>query len=95
MATTNDVLHANRTDRAAWVYDQDNLPPMEVPAAVNPKSSAARHAAAVREGEQAHAKERDEILTKLQAKRKRQRAERARTRGLSTAQILAGQREGA
>jgi hypothetical protein len=60
-----------------------------MPAGVDPKSSAAKHAAAVREGEKAHAKDQAKVVDQFQAKRKRREAERARTRGLSTAEILA------
>jgi hypothetical protein len=91
MATTNDVLHANRTDRAAWSFDPDQV---QVERPSQPTKSAVQHVARMREGEKAHAKDRDEVLERLQAKRKRQRAERAKTAGLSTADILAARRLG-
>ena len=66
--------------------------PVEVPAQLDPKSSAAQHAATVREGRQAAAKDRNEVLDKLHAERKRRKAERAKTAGLTTAEILAARR---
>lgn len=93
MATFEDVLQA-QFDRAAWAFDPDQVRPLP-PRQLSPKSSAARHVARIREGEKAHEKAQNEVLDRLQAERKRQRAERARYKGLSTAQRIAAQREGA
>jgi len=93
MATNQDVLQANRTDRAAWVYDPAQVK-VETRTGVSPKSSAARIAAQVREDEETAAKDREAVLDQLQAERKRRKAERAKTAGLSTADILAARRLG-
>jgi hypothetical protein len=93
MATFEDVLQA-QFDRAAWAFDPDQVRPLP-PRQLSPKSSAARHATRVREGEKAAEKAQNEIVDKLQAKRRQREAERARTRGLSTAEIIAAQRLGA
>jgi hypothetical protein len=63
--------------------------PVETPTQLDPKSSAAQLAARVRKGEQDVAKNRDQVLDQLQTERKRRKAERAKTAGLSTAEILA------
>jgi hypothetical protein len=68
--------------------------PTVVPDQLDPKSSAAQLAARVREDEQAAAEDRDQVLDDLQAQRKRRKAERAKTAGLSTAEILAARRLG-
>jgi hypothetical protein len=68
--------------------------PVEVPTQLDPKSSAAQHAARVREDREDAAKEHDEILDQLHAERKRRKAERAKTAGLTTAEILAARRLG-
>lgn len=92
MATADD-LQRHRADLAAWVYDPAQVK-VETRTGVSPKSSAAQHAAAVREGRQAAAKDRNEVLDKLHAERKRRKAERAKTAGLTTAEILAARRLG-
>ena len=93
MATNQDVLQANRTDRAAWVYDPAQVK-VETRTGVSPKSSAAKLAGRVRDGERELAADRDQVVGQLQAERKRRKAERAKTAGLSTADILAARRLG-
>jgi hypothetical protein len=68
--------------------------PVEVPTQLDPKSSAAQHTARVREDREDAAKEHDETLDQLQAERKSRKAERAKTAGLTTAEILAARRLG-
>ena len=92
MPTTRDV-QAQQGAEAGWAFDPDQVQ-VETPTGVDPKSSAAQLAARVREDEQAAAQQRDELLDRLQDKRKKREAERARTRGLSTAEILATRRFG-
>jgi hypothetical protein len=92
MATEHD-LHRAQADRAAWSFDPDAVQP-EQRKPISRKSSAARITAEVREGLKAHAKDRDEVLERLQAKRKRRKAERAKIAGLTTAEILAARRLG-
>jgi hypothetical protein len=87
MPTTNDI-HAQVADDG-WPFYPDQV---ETPTGVDPKSSAARIAAQVREDDQDAAKNRDQVLDQLQAERKRREAERAKTAGLSTAEILAARR---
>jgi hypothetical protein len=87
MPTTREV-QAQQRAAAGWAFDPDQVK-VETRTGVDPKSSAAEHAARVREGEQAAAEDRDQVLDDLQAERKRRKAERAKTAGLSSAEILA------
>jgi hypothetical protein len=66
--------------------------PVEVPAQLDPKSSAARIAAQVHEDQEAAAAERDQVVDQLLAEHNRRKAERAKTAGLTTAEILAARR---
>ena len=90
MPTTRDVQAQQRAE-AGWAFDPDQVQ-VETPTGVDPRSSAARIAAQVREDEQAAAADRDQFLDRLQAERKRRKAERAKTAGLTTAEILAARR---
>jgi hypothetical protein len=92
MPTTRDVQAQQRAE-AGWAFDPDQVQ-VETPTGVDPKSSAAQLAARVREDEQAAATERDQVVDQLQAERKRRKAERAKTAGLTTAEILAARRLG-
>jgi hypothetical protein len=87
MPTTRDVQAQQRAE-AGWAFDPDQVQ-VETPTGVDPKSSAAQLAARVREDEQAAAKDRDQLVDDLQAQRKERKAERAKTTGLTTAEILA------
>jgi hypothetical protein len=93
MPTTRDVQTQQRAE-AGWAFDPDQVK-VETPTGVDPKSSAAQLAARVREDEQAAAEERDQVLDDLQAQRKERGKARRRTRGLSTAEILAARHLGA
>jgi hypothetical protein len=93
------IVMATEHDPADWFYPEPL--PEEIRADLlaihehrRRRSSSMKHVAAVREGEKAHLKERAKVVDQLQAERKRQRAERARTRGLSTAEILAARVRG-
>jgi hypothetical protein len=93
--TIEDNILRQRLAGSAWTFDPDQPPvPLDGPAPLNSKSSAAQLAARVREDEQAAATERDQVLDQLQAERKRRKAERAKTAGLTTAEILAARRLG-
>jgi hypothetical protein len=81
-AADYEAMYGNRTPVDRLTHEPD------------PKSSAAQLAARVREDEQAAAEERDELLYRLQNKRQRREAERAKTAGLTTAEILAARRLG-
>jgi hypothetical protein len=85
--TADDVLRDRARD-AAWSYDPDRLPP--VPVRRLPKnSSAAQHAAQVREDEQAAAVERERFIDQQATKVKAERRRRTRLRGVSSADLLA------
>jgi hypothetical protein len=90
MPTTRDVQAKQRAE-AGWAFDPDQVQ-VEQPTQLSPNSSAAQLAARIHDHRQTVAEERDEVLDRLQAKRKRQLAERARTAGLTTAEILAARR---
>jgi hypothetical protein len=92
MATVNDVLRS-RADAYAWTFDPDRVR-VQPRTQLSPRSSAAKHATQVREDRQAADKAHNEVLNQLQAERKRRKAERAKTTGLTTAEILAARRLG-
>jgi hypothetical protein len=85
---TTDQVQAQQRAAAGWAFDPDQVQ-VETRTGVDPKSSAAEHAARVREGEQAAAEDRDQVLDDLQAQRKERQKARRRTAGLSSAEILA------
>jgi hypothetical protein len=86
--TADDIILA-RSDSHAWVFDPDQVQVDTEPLTPPERSSAFRHVARLREDRQAAIKDRNELLDRLQAKRQRREAERRRTAGLSTAEILA------
>jgi hypothetical protein len=61
-----------------------------VPDQLDPRSSAARIAAQVHDDREDAAKDREAVVDQLQAQRKEREKARRRTRGLSSAEILAG-----
>jgi hypothetical protein len=91
--TTDDIAR-ERADSHAWVYDPDQVQVDPEPMTPPEQSSAFRHVARYREDLQDAAKNRDQVLDQLQAERKRRKAERAKTAGLTTAEILAARRLG-
>jgi hypothetical protein len=93
--TIEDAILRQRLAGSAWTFDPDQAPvPLDGPTGVSPNSSAARIAAQVHEDQEAAATEHSELLDRLQNQRKRREAERRRTRGRSTAEILAARRLG-
>ena len=88
MATTRDV-QAQQRNEAGWAFDPDQVE-VEARTGVDPDSSAAVLVSRLKKGRKAAAKDREEVVDRLQAQRKEREKDRRKTAGLSTAEIIAG-----
>jgi hypothetical protein len=92
MTSAHD-LYQDQRNAAGWAFDPDevHVPDQTESQAMKDRrarSSAAKMAAQVHEGEQEHAKQRDATVDDLQQRRQARLKARRRLAGLSTAEIM-------